>query len=96
MLEQCLRALDRADECHRLLGTQELVSVTKTTGAQHLHPLLRVEKEARETFARLAGMLGLQWDPAQDGGEPAPTPFQSMLAKNRAEFYRTHQQGNGQ
>jgi hypothetical protein len=92
LLEQCLRALDRADEVHRLLGTQELISVTKTTGAAHLNPLLRAEKEARETFARLAGMLGLQWNNAQDGESTAPTPYQSFLERNRQKYERARRE----
>jgi hypothetical protein len=69
LLEQCLRALDRADEFRRLLAGQELVSATKSTGALHINPFVKAEREARETFARLAKALGLEWEHGIDGTE---------------------------
>jgi hypothetical protein len=34
----------------------------------HINPLVKAEREARETFARLAKMLKLDWDHDVDGG----------------------------
>jgi hypothetical protein len=85
LLEQALLALDRADEYRRLLAGQDPVMVSRGTGTPHLHPLIRAEKEARETFARLAGMLGLNWDPNEDG-EATLTPYQQHLERNRQEY----------
>jgi len=39
-----------------------LTTTTKTTGAIHLHPCLKVERENRALFAKLWHQLGLQWD----------------------------------
>ena len=68
LLEQCLRALDRADQFRRMLAGQELVTITPRTGAAHLSPLVKAEKEARDQFARLAKTLALDWDDDVDGG----------------------------
>ena len=90
LLEQCLRALDRADEVRQLLATQALVSVTTTTGAAHLNPLLKLEKEARESFAKLANMLDLAWDASKDGEPAEATPYRTYLARTAQSY-----QGNG-
>lgn len=61
LLEQGLRALDRADECARLVNTNGLTTTTATTKAVHVHPLLRVEREQRQLFTRIWAELGLSW-----------------------------------
>jgi phage terminase small subunit len=62
LLEEALRARDRADECRALIAAQGLVTITKRTGAFHVHPLVKAEKDARAVFAKLAGLLRLAWD----------------------------------
>lgn len=57
LLEQALRARDRAEECRALIAAQGLVTITKRTGAVHVHPLVKAEKDARAGFAKLAGLL---------------------------------------
>jgi hypothetical protein len=67
LLEQCLRALDRADHLRGLMATQELVVTTKSTGAQHMNPLVRAADEALATATRLARLLDLHWNASRDG-----------------------------
>jgi hypothetical protein len=71
VLEQCLRALDEADRLRALLDAGEFVTMSKTTGMAHLNPLWKARQESLTTFARLARLLDLQWDPQRDG-EPDP------------------------
>src|SRR5262245_60670953 len=68
LLEQCLRALDRADQFRQMLASQQLLTITPKSGAAHLSPLVKAEKEARDQFARLAKTLALDWDGDVDGG----------------------------
>ena len=68
LLVECLKALDRADSFGRLLASQELVVATKTTGALHINPLVKAEREARDSFARMAKALNLEWDRTIDDG----------------------------
>ena len=45
------------------------VFTTKTTGAVHASPLVRMEAAERATFAKLATALGLAWNVSGgDGG----------------------------
>lgn len=66
-LKVALECLDRADEAHQNVNDEGLTTTIKTTGAVHLHPLLRVEMDARSQFARIWNQLGLTWDHAIDG-----------------------------
>ncbi len=52
-LEVALRARDRLEEIRAALDGAELVQKTRSTGATHIHPLLRAEREARADFTRL-------------------------------------------
>jgi len=45
-----------------------MTTTTKTTGAVHLHPLLKVEKESRQQFLRAWAAMGLIWYAELDGG----------------------------
>lgn len=67
LTEQALRVLDRAEEFRVLLTTQDLVTLTKTTGALHVNPLVKAEKEARQLFAKIWTSLHYEWDPSIDG-----------------------------
>jgi hypothetical protein len=62
LIEEALRALDRAEEARTLLAAEGMVTKTETTGAVHLHPLAKVERENRALFARLWCGMGLDWD----------------------------------
>jgi hypothetical protein len=72
VLEEALRSLDRADEARHLLAQQGLLNVTKTTGAVHLNPLSKVEKEHRGLFVQLWVGLGLNFDVDVDGRLGSP------------------------
>ena len=45
-----------------------MITTTKTTGAVHVHPLLKVEREARQLFLRTWSILGLSFDYEIDSG----------------------------
>ncbi len=62
-----LEALDLADECRAQVRAEGMTNKTKTTGAIHVHPLMKVEKDQRALFARVWGQLYLTWSPAIDG-----------------------------
>lgn len=61
LLEQALRALDRAAALRAQLDRDGLTTTTKTTGAVHVHPLVKVEAAERALFVKLAKALGLEW-----------------------------------
>ena len=67
ILEEALRALDRADQCRRLIEAEGLTTTTKTTGAVHVHPLAKLERESRQQFIRAMDILSLRWDNEVDG-----------------------------
>ena len=67
LLQQALEALDRVDECRDVVEREGLTVTTKTTGAVHVHPLLKVEREQRQLFLRCWDQLNLTWDPSTDG-----------------------------
>lgn len=67
MLQTALEALDRADEARQAVDREGLTVTTKTTGAVHVHPLLKVEKEQRALFSKLWLDMALHWDPQIDG-----------------------------
>ena len=67
LLQQALVALDRADQCREILEREGLTVTTKTTGAVHVHPLLKVEREQRQLFVRCWDLLSLTWDSSKDG-----------------------------
>lgn len=62
LLQTALEALDRADEAREVISREGLTTTTKTTGAVHIHPLLKVERENRALFARLWKENGFGWD----------------------------------
>ena len=62
-----LDALDLADECRERVRAEGLTTVTKTTGAVHVHPLMKVEKEQRSLFVKIWGQLNFQWNHTIDG-----------------------------
>jgi len=68
MIAEALKARDRANEAREAIAEHGLLAVTETTGAIHVNPLLRVERENRQLFARLWDKLRLSWDQRQEGG----------------------------
>lgn len=67
LLEQALVALDTADAAAALVRAEGLVTRTTTSGAAHVHPAVKVEREHRQLFARLWMGMGLEWDGSLDG-----------------------------
>ncbi len=57
-----LEALDQADEARVLIKEQGLVHVTEKTGAVHINPLTKLEKEARAYVLRVFKTLNLTWE----------------------------------
>ncbi len=67
LLQTALEALDRADEARVILEAEGLVFKTETSGALHVHPAVKIEKDSRATFARIWGQLNLEWNREIDG-----------------------------
>ena len=61
-----LEALDTADRARHLVETEGMISTTKTTGAVHVNPLTKIERESRAQFVRIWALLALQWNYAVD------------------------------
>jgi phage terminase small subunit len=59
LLQAGLEALDRSDEARNLITRDGLVAITETTGAVHVHPCARVEREARAQLCRIFSLLGI-------------------------------------
>ena len=59
MLAEALRARDRADQCRAAVDAEGTTSRTRTTGAVHINPLLKAEREFRAQFLSAWSQLGL-------------------------------------
>jgi phage terminase small subunit len=59
LFQMALECLDRSDQARELIASQGLTSKTDSTGALHIHPAAKVEREARAQFAALWASLGL-------------------------------------
>lgn len=70
LLQTALEALDRADEAREAIAASGLTTTTKTTGAVHVHPLVKVEREARQQFAKIWSDLHFDFDGKVDGRNP--------------------------
>lgn len=66
LVTTALEALDRADKARDEVDAAGMTTTTKTTGAVHLHPLLRVERESRQLFSKLWRDLGFSFSAEQD------------------------------
>ena len=67
LLIVALEARDRMEQSRLAIAEAGMTTTTATTGAVHLHPLLRVEKESRGQFLQAWGQLSLGWDMMIDG-----------------------------
>lgn len=70
LLGVALEALDRADQARDAVAADGMVKVTPRSGMARLHPLLKVERESRQLFARIWSLLNLQWNQQVDGRMP--------------------------
>lgn len=59
MLQAALEALDRADAARQAVEAEGMTFKTERTGAIHINPMVKVEKDARQQFAKLWHELGL-------------------------------------
>jgi hypothetical protein len=62
LLQAALEALDLADAARAERLKQAMSTATKTTGAAHLNPLVKLEIEARRQFMAAWEKLRLTWD----------------------------------
>ena len=67
LMQTALEALDRADQARELLSREGITTTTTSTGAVHIHPAVRIEKDSRALFARIWSQLELGWDSEIDG-----------------------------
>jgi hypothetical protein len=52
----------------RIVDAEGATFTTKSTGAVHIRPEVRIERESRQLFARLwAGEMNLHWSHEEDG-----------------------------
>src|SRR5262245_58667276 len=59
LLEEALAALDRAAQAREAIAREGLTTTTGRSGVVHLHPLVRVEKDARAAFMKAWAQLRL-------------------------------------
>lgn len=62
LLQVALEALDRAEQAREAILRDGMTFTTEATGAVHIHPLVKVEREARQQFIKAWNALRLQWD----------------------------------
>jgi phage terminase small subunit len=55
-----LEALDRADEARRLVAVEGMTTTTESTGAMHVNPLVKIERDSRAQFVHIWDLLGLK------------------------------------
>lgn len=67
LFQAALEALDRADEARQVIQAEGMISKTITTGAVHIHPAVKLEREARGQFAKIWDLLNLRWNQEIDG-----------------------------
>lgn len=67
LIEEALRALDRADQMREAVDRDGPVTVNATTGMTHVHPCVKIERESRQAFSRLWTTMGLEWSSDEDG-----------------------------
>lgn len=68
LLTVALEARDRAAEARQVIAAEGMTSTATKGSLRHVHPLLRVEKDAMTLFARCWHDLSLGWDGQVDGG----------------------------
>ena len=67
LFQAALESLDRADEARRTVAIEGMTFTTKGTGAVHVHPLLKTEREMRSQFTRIWDLLNLRWKKGLEG-----------------------------
>ena len=67
LLQSGLEALDTADRARATLLAEGETFTTKTTGAIHVHPAVRIQKDALSHFLAVWRELDLKWSYQIDG-----------------------------
>lgn len=62
LITTALEAHDRAEEASAILRSEGLTTTTAVTGAVHVHPAVKIERDNRALFARLWLALGMERD----------------------------------
>ncbi len=68
LLAVALDALDRLNAARVAIAKDGMTTTTPASGVIHIHPLVRVEKDAMATFLRAWALLNFEWDVMTDGG----------------------------
>jgi hypothetical protein len=79
LFEEALRALDRANEARALVASEGLTSKTPATGAVHLNPTARLERDSRAQFSSLWTALGLHLGEIQEPEDIPDSAIDRML-----------------
>jgi phage terminase small subunit len=61
LVQLALEARDRATQAGAMLQDGDLTTTTATTGAVHLHPAVKIERDSQALFVRIWLELGLGW-----------------------------------
>src|SRR5262249_39123949 len=67
LLQAALEALDRVDLAREAITKEGMITTTETTGAVHVHPLCKLEREAKAQFLTGWRDLGFAKDFRLDG-----------------------------
>jgi P27 family predicted phage terminase small subunit len=58
LLQSGLEALDRADQAREAIAREGMTTKTESTGAVHINPLVKVEREARGQAVKILDSIG--------------------------------------
>jgi phage terminase small subunit len=84
LFQAALEALDRAEAAREAIAQQGMVARTDATGALHVHPLLKVERDSRQQFVAIWRGLGLDLIPAsKELEQDSPATMEEMMAENQ-------------
>jgi len=92
LLQAALEAMDRAEGARQAIAVDGMVTKTGASGAIHLNPLVKAERDARQQFVAIWRALRLDCGPAysEPAKDPEPdTPLDEYLrelAANTDEF----------
>jgi hypothetical protein len=67
LVQTALEALDRMEAARLGIEREGMTAKTESTGALHVHPLVKVERESRALFLRCWEALKLAFDAHLDG-----------------------------
>jgi len=68
LIQIALESLDRANSVAEVIARDGMTTTTKTTGAVHINPLLKLEYDNRQLFSKIWLELSLGWSNEIDRG----------------------------